>query len=71
MNVHLQSARDRLVRSLLPDRTVAGFVDAALDGSGKRSKLSGALKGMKEDVFELASAPRGIFVDLGNALRRR
>ncbi|MFN7132007.1 MAG: hypothetical protein ACK4N5_07985 [Myxococcales bacterium] len=70
MTTPLARARSILVRSLLPDRTVAGFVDAALDGSGRRSRAGGALAGLKEDAFELVTAPRDLFVALGRAVRR-
>lgn len=60
MNLNFRAARDVLFKAALPDRAVAGFVNAALDGSGQTSKLSATLKGLKEDAFEVAKAPSAI-----------
>ncbi len=70
MNVHFANARSLMKKALLPDRTVGGFMDAALDGSGKSSRTKAALKGLGQDVFELAVNPAKALVELGRGLSR-
>ena len=64
MNLHFKNAGRLFLKALLPDRTVAGFTSAALDGTGRESALQGALRGMKEDVFEAAKAPGKIAAEV-------
>lgn len=67
MNIHLQAAK-RLMRSaLLPDKTVAGWVDAALDGTGRRG-AGPVLRGLREDTFEVVVNPFKALVELGRAI---
>ena len=64
-NLHFANARNLLKKAFLPDRTVARFTDAALDGSGQKSKAKETLRGLGEDVFELAVNPAKALVELG------
>lgn len=68
MNVHLANARSLISKALLPDKTVAGFVNAALDGTGKTSRTKATLQGLGQDAFELAVNPPRALVELGRAL---
>lgn len=52
MNVHLARARDLMLKAVLPDRAIGAFVNAALDGTGQKSRLGAAWKGLTEDAFE-------------------
>jgi len=68
MNVHLQNARKLLSTAFLPDKAVRGLVDSALDGTGRRGAAP-ALKGLREDAFELVANPVKALVELGRAFR--
>jgi len=48
--------------ALLPDRTVSNFLDAALDGTGQKSKLVETWKGTQQDMFEVFEAPGKLVV---------
>jgi hypothetical protein len=68
MNVHLQNARKLMVSAVLPDKTVRGLVDGALDGTGRRGARP-LLRGIGEDAFELVANPVRALVELGRAVR--
>lgn len=55
MNAHLTRARELMLKAILPDRAVGAFVNAALDGTGRQSRLGAAWKGLTEDVFEASA----------------
>jgi len=48
--------------AVLPDKTVGGFIDAALDGSGSSRPALGAARGAAQDVFEAVVNPGKIVV---------
>lgn len=68
MNVHLQNAKQLLKTAFLPDKTVRGLVDGALDGTGRRGAAP-VLKGLGEDVFEVVANPVKALVELGRAIK--
>ncbi|MEN9800496.1 MAG: hypothetical protein RL653_4193 [Pseudomonadota bacterium] len=70
MNIHLQAAKRLMVSAVLPDRTVGGLVDAALDGTGRRG-AGPVLRGLREDAFEVVVNPFKALVELGRAARRK
>jgi hypothetical protein len=61
INTHFNDAKIAFVMALAPDKAASGFIHAALDGTGKTSRTREALKGAKEDVFEvLPQLARGV-----------
>lgn len=69
MNVHLQNAKRLMTSAVLPDRTVRGLVDGALDGTGRRGAAP-LLQGLREDAFEAVVNPVKALIELGRALQR-
>lgn len=69
MNLHLSRAGQLFKTALLPDRTVSRFIDAALDGSGQKSKAKEAFRGMGEDLFEVVNHSGKAIAELGRAIR--
>ncbi len=68
MNVHFTNARNLLARAALPDRTLGGFVNAALDGSGQTKRLPSTLKGAGQDLFEVVTLPPRAVLALGKGV---
>ncbi len=71
MNVHFTNARNLLARAVLPDRTYANFLNAALDGSGQTRKLPATVKGVGQDLFEVVALPPKALLELGKGIFQR
>lgn len=50
--IHFERARNRFQSGLLPDKAMGGFVNAALDGTGRLHPWKEAARGLAKDARE-------------------